>query len=46
MKYQFNNHFLNILLKKLTLESKPSIITGSFTLNHQIHEKHRSKSVS
>ena len=31
--YKFNNHFINTLLKKLTLENKPSIITGNFNLN-------------
>ena len=31
--YKFNKDFLNTLLKKLTLENKPSIITGDFNLN-------------
>ena len=31
--YEFNNDFMNTLLKKLTLENKPSIITGDFNLN-------------
>ena len=31
--YKFNNDFMNALLKKLTSENKPSIITGDFNLN-------------
>ena len=31
--YNFNNNFLNTLLKKITLENKPFIITGDFYLN-------------
>ena len=30
---KFNNDFINTLLEKLTLENKPSIITGNFNLN-------------
>ena len=30
---KFNNDFMNTLLEKLTLENKPSIITGNFNLN-------------
>ena len=30
---KFNNNFMNALLEKLTLENKPSIITGNFNLN-------------
>ena len=45
--YKFNNNFMTILFEKLTLENKPSIITGNFNLNLiKIHAKHRSKSVS
>ena len=33
MKHKFNNDFMNNLLEKLTLENKPSIITGDFNLN-------------
>ena len=31
--YKFNNDFMTTLLEKLTLENKPSIITGDFNLN-------------
>ena len=31
--YKFNNNFITTLLKNLTLENKPSIITGDFNLN-------------
>ena len=31
--YKFNNDFMNTLLEKLTLENKPSIITGNFNLD-------------
>ena len=32
-RYKFNNDFMTTLLEKLTLEKKPSIITGDFNLN-------------
>ena len=31
--YKFNNGFLKTLLKKVTLENKPFVITGNFNLN-------------
>ena len=31
--YKFNNDFMTTLLEKLTLENKPSTITGNFNLN-------------
>ena len=31
--YKFNNGFLKTLLKQVTLENKPFVITGNFNLN-------------
>ena len=31
--HKFNNNFITTLFEKLTLENKPSIITGDFNLN-------------
>ena len=31
--HPFNNDFINTLLNKLTIEKKPSVISGEFNLN-------------